>query len=66
MLRRISHDEFKSDLLPAILKSMLRNPEIIMETIGHILAGLTIDMSQYAQEVNTTETMVISWLWKHY
>ncbi|XP_034188694.1 lethal (3) 80Fj [Osmia lignaria lignaria] len=52
LLRRISHDEFKNQLLPALQKAMLRNPEIIIESVGHILSGLSLDLSQYSQEIS--------------
>ena len=52
LLRRISHDEFKSQLLPALQKAMLRNPEIIIESVGHILSGLCLDLSQYSQDIS--------------
>jgi hypothetical protein len=32
-------------------KAMLRNPEVVMGSIAHLIDGLTIDLSQYAQEV---------------
>ena len=51
LLRRVNHDEFKEHLLPAILKAMLRNPEVIMGTMSYFLAGLKIDMSQYAEDL---------------
>ncbi|XP_058803320.1 stalled ribosome sensor GCN1 isoform X2 [Phymastichus coffea] len=51
-LRRISHDDFKSQLLPALQKAMLRNPEIIIELVGHILSGLSLDLSRYAQDLS--------------
>ncbi|CAL7933790.1 unnamed protein product [Xylocopa violacea] len=52
LLRRITHDEFKSQLLPALQKAMLRNPEIIIESVGHILSGLSLDLSQYSQDIS--------------
>lgn len=52
LLRRLSHEEFKTQLLPALQKAMLRNPEIIIESVGHILNGLSLDLSQYCQEIS--------------
>ncbi|XP_012138451.2 lethal (3) 80Fj isoform X2 [Megachile rotundata] len=52
LLRRISHDEFKNQLLPALQKAMLRNPEIIIESVGYILSGLSLDLSQYSQDIS--------------
>ncbi|KAI4488580.1 hypothetical protein M0802_011470 [Mischocyttarus mexicanus] len=51
LLRRMSHEEFKVQLLPALQKAMLRNPEIIIESVGHILSGLSLDLSQYSQDI---------------
>ena len=51
LLRRINHEEFKEHILPSVLKAMLRNPEIVMGTVGHLLSGLKIDLSQYAEQL---------------
>ncbi|KAJ1530782.1 hypothetical protein ONE63_005633 [Megalurothrips usitatus] len=51
LLRQLSHDEFKSQLLPAVQKAMLRNPEIILECVGHIISALSLDLSQYAVDI---------------
>jgi hypothetical protein len=59
LLKLVTHSELKELLLPAMTKSMLRNPEIVMEAIANILAGLSVDLSQYAQEVSLrTDTSV--------
>ncbi|KAM0733122.1 Stalled ribosome sensor GCN1 [Formica fusca] len=52
LLRRLTHEEFKTQLLPALQKAMLRNPEIIIESVGLILSGLSLDLSQYSQEIS--------------
>ena len=51
LLRRVNHEEFKEHLLPAMLKAMLRNPEVVMGTISRIFEGLNIDLSQYADDL---------------
>lgn len=51
-LNQISHDDFKTQLLPALQKAMLRNPEIIIETVGQILSGLNLDLSRYGQDIS--------------
>jgi hypothetical protein len=51
LLKHVSHEEFKQHLLPAMQKAMLRNPEIILGSVGHVIEGLSLDMSQYAQDV---------------
>lgn len=50
-LKRLTHDDFKNQLLPALQKAMLRNPEIIIQTVGHILSSLSLDLSRYTQDV---------------
>ena len=50
LLRHVTHEEFKASLLPAIQKAMLRNPEIVLLSVAHILDGLNIDLSQYVEE----------------
>lgn len=51
LLRRVNHEEFKDQLLPAMLKAMLRNPEVIITTIALMIGGLKIDMSNYARDL---------------
>ncbi|XP_046621828.1 eIF-2-alpha kinase activator GCN1 isoform X1 [Neodiprion virginianus] len=52
LLKRVTHDEFKNQLLPALQKAMLRNPEIIIEAVGHILSGVSLDLSKYSQDIS--------------
>ncbi|CAB4061680.1 unnamed protein product [Lepeophtheirus salmonis] len=47
LLLYVSEDEFKNILLPPITKSLLRNPEIVMEAVSLIFEGLKIDLSPY-------------------
>ena len=58
ILKRVSHDEFKDTLKPAMLKAMLRNPEVVLETNGLILSGLGIDLSQYVAEVRGVSALL--------
>lgn len=51
LLKQLTHDEFKSQLLPAVQKAMLRNPEVILECVGHIVSALSLDLSQYAADI---------------
>ena len=50
-LKLIKHEDFKGLLLPALLKAMLRNPEIILESVGRVLASVSIDLSPYAADL---------------
>uniref|UniRef100_A0A1S4L777 TOG domain-containing protein n=1 Tax=Ixodes scapularis TaxID=6945 RepID=A0A1S4L777_IXOSC len=47
MLRHVTHDDFKGQLLPALQKAMLRNPEIIMESVAHVMQGVSLELSPY-------------------
>ena len=49
-LKTITHDDFKGQLLQPMLKAMLRNPEMVMESFSIILGNLGIDLSQYVTE----------------
>lgn len=51
LLKLVTHEELKNSLLPTMTKAMLRNPEIIVESIGQILLALSLDLSQYAEEL---------------
>lgn len=51
MLRLATHESFKATLLPAMQKALLRNPEIVLDSVADILGGLSIDLSQYVAEV---------------
>ncbi|CAG5089337.1 Similar to Gcn1: eIF-2-alpha kinase activator GCN1 (Mus musculus) [Cotesia congregata] len=51
-LRRLTHEDFKNQLLPALQKAMLRNPEIIIDSVGHILTGLSLDLSRYCEDIS--------------
>lgn len=45
-LATISKDEFKSTIFPAMQRSMLRNPEIVLEGVGFIVRELTFDINE--------------------
>lgn len=53
-LKKLNHDNFKSSLLPALQKSMLRNPEVILEAVGLIISGLNLDLSPYAMDLGNS------------
>lgn len=56
LLKLVTHDEFKSTLLPALQKSMLRNPEVILECVGVVIKGMNLDLSQYAMDLGKSLT----------
>jgi hypothetical protein len=45
-LATITKDEFKSTIFPALQRSMLRNPEIVLEGVGFIVQELTFDINE--------------------
>lgn len=50
-VKLITYDVFKSKLLPPILKSMLRNPEVILECIATVISNVSLDLSANAIEI---------------
>lgn len=52
LLRQLSHDDFKELILPALKKSLLRNPEVILEAVARLCSGLNLDLSQYVEELS--------------
>lgn len=38
--------------MPALQKAMLRNPEIILETVGFVISGVEIDLNNFALEIS--------------
>jgi len=51
LLQATTADEFKSILLPAMQRSMLRNPEIVLEGVGYIVRELCVDISDSSVEL---------------
>ena len=49
-LRVLDHPGFQALLLPNLKKFLLRNPEIILPAVSETIAGLSLDLSQYALE----------------
>lgn len=54
ILKSISHDEFKSQILPALQRAMLRSPEIILQGVGAIVRELEIDVSEFSLDMGKT------------
>lgn len=51
LLEACTKDDVKSTLLPAMQRSMLRNPEIVLEGVGYIVRELTVDISDSSVDV---------------
>ncbi|XP_067680434.1 stalled ribosome sensor GCN1-like [Haliotis asinina] len=51
ILRHVTHADFKGQILPATQKCMLRSPEICLQTMSYMIAGVKLDLSQYSQDL---------------
>lgn len=54
ILKSISHNEFKTQILPALQRAMLRSPEIILQGVGSIVRELEIDVSEFSFDMGKT------------
>lgn len=52
LLSQVNSDLFKKTVLVALQKAMLRNPEVILETVGLVISGVEIDLSSFAIEIS--------------
>lgn len=50
-LVEVTSDDFKIAILPALQKSMLRNPEIIIEAIGYVIMNMECDLNPFAVDI---------------
>ncbi|KAB7504018.1 eIF-2-alpha kinase activator GCN1 [Armadillidium nasatum] len=50
LLKQITEEEFVEFLLPVSQKSLLRNPEIILETVGYMFSQVTLDLSKFMKD----------------
>ncbi|XP_050917035.1 protein ILITYHIA [Lathyrus oleraceus] len=48
---QISHEDFGIIVLPAAVKMLKRNPEIVLESVGILLKLVNLDLSKYAAEI---------------
>ncbi|XP_038061522.1 eIF-2-alpha kinase activator GCN1-like [Patiria miniata] len=51
LLCQVNHEQFKQVILPAVQKAMLRSPENVMQAVGYLLSGVSLDLSQYAPDL---------------
>ncbi|KAF7282220.1 hypothetical protein GWI33_003020 [Rhynchophorus ferrugineus] len=54
LLAELSLDQFKKVVVPALQKSMLRNPEVILETVGLVVSGVKVDLSTCAMDIGSS------------
>lgn len=45
------HEDFQSVVVPAAVKMLKRNPEIVLESVGILLRSVNLDLSKYALEI---------------
>lgn len=48
---QMSHEDFGTIVLPAAVKMLKRNPEIVLESVGILLKSVMLDLSKYAAEI---------------
>lgn len=51
LLSSIEQNEFKSAVLPALQRSMLRNPELVLNSVGSILSIVEVNVNEYAADL---------------
>lgn len=51
LFTHMSREDFQSIVLPASIKMLKRNPEIILESIGILFKSVNLDLSKYATEI---------------
>lgn len=54
LLNTITRDEFKAQILPALQRSMLRSPEVVLQSVGFIVRELNIDISDFSLDLGKT------------
>ncbi|KAL6511298.1 eIF-2-alpha kinase activator GCN1 [Orobanche hederae] len=45
------HEDFKSIVVPSSVKTLKRNPELVLESVGVLLKSTSLDLSKYAVEI---------------
>ena len=59
LMGQLSHQEFSELLLPAIKKSLLRSPELILAAVAQMCAGLNLDLSAYMSDLSKPLTSML-------
>ncbi|KAL9698248.1 hypothetical protein quinque_001689 [Culex quinquefasciatus] len=54
VLAAITKDDFKATVLPALQRSMLRSPEVILRAVGAIVSEIPVDISDFAYDLGKT------------
>lgn len=60
-LKYVTREDFQEKFLPELKRSLLRSPEIIMQTLVYLLQDLKIDLSDFSSDfVTALGTQLIS------
>lgn len=51
LLKELSHSDLQSVIIPAVHKSLLRNPEAVLTALAALAAGTALDLSPYLAEL---------------
>ena len=50
-LLQLTHKDIKESILPALQRSVLRNPEVVFEFVTYLISALSLDLSSYSSEL---------------
>ncbi|XP_019193917.1 PREDICTED: eIF-2-alpha kinase activator GCN1 isoform X15 [Ipomoea nil] len=51
LFTHLSHEDFKSTVIPLSVKMLKRNPELVLESVAILLQSANLDLSKYAVEM---------------
>ena len=51
LLKELTHSDLQSTVMPAVHKSLLRNPEAVLSALAGLAAGSALDLSPYLSEL---------------
>ncbi|XAR48876.1 hypothetical protein NMG60_11031843 [Bertholletia excelsa] len=51
LFTHLSHEDFRSIVVPSSVKMLKRNPELVLESVGILLKFVNLDLSKYAIEI---------------
>ncbi|MCO5575453.1 hypothetical protein L7F22_029254 [Adiantum nelumboides] len=51
LFKKLTHEDFGKVLVPAAVKMLKRNPELVLEAVGILLKSTVLDLSKYACDI---------------
>lgn len=51
LLKRLSHDDFASAILPTAVRMLRRSPELVIEAVRDLVESVSLDLSKHALEI---------------